>query len=314
MTTDTGVVVVMNPGSGGGKVGRFQLVERTGRYGATVRMTGPGQRAAWLARQAVEDGAAMLGVAGGDGTVSAVAAVAADAGLPLVVIPAGTRNHFARDLGLDIGDPARALEALRDGEPARVDLGVVNSHAFVNNVSFGIYAEALLEPEYREAKARTLAAIAPRYLEGQQWVDASVDAPGERIEYPQVVLVSNNAYHLGTPRYLGRRFTLASGLLGAIVVKRPAGPPPPDLFARLRRDLRRHATTDSVETGIIAWAAAQVRLDGAAEHLPAGIDGEAATLRLPATCDIRPGALQLLLPRQRPGVPEPYPRGRHATA
>ncbi|MFF5211044.1 diacylglycerol/lipid kinase family protein [Streptosporangium sp. NPDC000396] len=260
MTTDAGVVVVMNPGSGGGKVGRFRLVERAGRYGATVRMTGPGQGAAWLARQAIENGAAVLGVAGGDGTVSAVAAVATDAGLPLVVIPAGTRNHFARDLGLDLGDPARALEALGDGEPVRVDLGMVNSHVFVNNVSFGIYAEALLEPEYREAKARTLAAIAPRYLAGQQWVDASVEAPGERIEHPQVVLVSNNAYHLGTPRYLGRRFTLASGLLGAIVFKRPAGPPPPDLFVRLRRDLRRHATGHSAETGIVAWAAAQVHL------------------------------------------------------
>ncbi|MET9344473.1 diacylglycerol kinase family protein [Nonomuraea sp. NPDC003804] len=304
MTTDAGVVVVMNPGSGGGKVGRFRLVERAGRYGATVRTTGPGQGAAGIARQAVADGAAVLGVAGGDGTVSAVAAVAADAGLPLVVIPAGTRNHFARDLGLDLGDPARALEALHDGEPVRVDLGVVDSHVFVNNVSFGIYAEALLEPEYREAKARTLAEIAPQYLKGQQWVEASVQAPGERIEHPQVVLVSNNAYHLGTPRHLGRRFTLASGLLGAIVFKRPAGPPPPDLFVRLRRDLRRHAIGASAETGIVAWAAAQVRLDGPAGRLPAGIDGEAVELRLPATCGIRPGALRLLLPRRRPGVPQ----------
>ncbi|GAA2324193.1 diacylglycerol kinase family protein [Nonomuraea roseoviolacea subsp. roseoviolacea] len=303
MTTDAGAVVVMNPGSGGGKVGRFRLVERAGRYGAAVRLTGPGQGAAWLARQAVEDGVAVLGVAGGDGTVSAVAAVAAEADLPLVVIPAGTRNHFARDLGLDLGDPARALEALGDGEPVRADLGVVNSHVFVNNVSFGIYAEALLEPDYREARARTLAAIAPRYLGGRQWVDASVDTPDESVEHPQVVLVSNNAYHLSTPRYLGRRFTLASGLLGAIVFKRPPGPPPPDLFARLRRDLRRNATTNAAETGIIAWAALQVRLDGPARLLPAGIDGEAVELHLPVTCDIRPGALRLLLPRRRPGVP-----------
>ncbi|HEV8563249.1 MAG TPA: acylglycerol kinase family protein [Actinophytocola sp.] len=99
-------VAVMNPRSGGGKMARFRLVERAG---AQVRLTDPSQDAASLARIAIAEGARVLGVAGGDGTVSAVAAVAAEAQRPLVVIPAGTRNHFARDLGLDITDPASAL-------------------------------------------------------------------------------------------------------------------------------------------------------------------------------------------------------------
>jgi diacylglycerol kinase family enzyme len=156
-----------------------------------------------------------------------------------VVVPAGTRNHFARDLGLDIKNPARALTALLDAEPVRVDLGVVGSRVFVNNVSFGFYAEALLEPGYRAAKARSFASVAPRYLEGQRWVPASVAAPGETIERPQVVLVSNNPYHLATLRSLGRRFSLSSGLLGVVVIKRPADPPPPpDLLPRMRHELR----------------------------------------------------------------------------
>jgi diacylglycerol kinase family enzyme len=309
--TDAGVVVVMNPRSGGGKVERFGLMERLERLGARVSVTSAGQAAAWLARQAIEDGADVLGVAGGDGTVSAVAAVAADADRPLVVIPAGTRNHFARDLGLDIRNPARALSALLDGEPVRVDLGVVQSRVFVNNVSFGIYAEALLEPGYREAKTRTFASIAPQYLEGQRWVDASVDAPGETIDFPQVVLVSNNPYHLATPRYLGRRFTLNAGRLGVVVIKRPAELlPPPDLLARLRRDLRRHAIEGSPDAAVMTWSAAQVTLRGAVSHLAAGIDGEAVALHLPVTCDIRPAALQVLLPRQRPGIPEEPAPGR----
>ena len=150
----------MNPRSGGGKVARFQLVERAESMGALVRLIGDDDDVASLARRAVEEGAEVLAAAGGDGTVSTVAAVAAEADRPLLVVPAGTRNHFARDLGLDIRNPASALEALRGGESARVDLGFVDSRAFVNNVSFGVYAEALLNPHYREAKARAVVSVA----------------------------------------------------------------------------------------------------------------------------------------------------------
>ena len=157
----------MNPRSGGGKVDRFRLAEVAGLGGARVLLTGPDQDAGTLARRALAEGAEVLGVAGGDGTVSTVAAVAAAAGRPLLVVPAGTRNHFARDLGLDIHDPAAALQALHDGERVRVDLGFVADRPFVNNVSFGVYADALLTPGYREAKARALVDTAGPYLQGQ---------------------------------------------------------------------------------------------------------------------------------------------------
>jgi diacylglycerol kinase family enzyme len=290
-------VVVMNPRSGGGKVARFALVQRAQALGAQVRLTGPDQDAASLARIAIAEGAGVLGVAGGDGTVAAVAAVAAEAGRPLVVIPAGTRNHFARDLGLNIRNPASALAALRTGEPTPVDLGQVGSRVFVNNVSFGAYADALLTPGYREAKARTFAEIAPGYVQGEQRVDAVVDTPEGPIDCPQVVLVSNNPYHIATVRQLGRRFALDTGRLGAIVVKRPAGPPPPDLLPRLRRELSQgHA--GPAGAGVITWMAARITLHGTTAQLPAGLDGEAVLLDLPIVCEIRPGALQVLLPRR----------------
>jgi diacylglycerol kinase family enzyme len=313
-STAGGAVVVMNPRSGGGKVARFRLVERTQAAGAQVRLTDPDRNAASLARAAIAEGARVLGVAGGDGTVSAVAEVAAEARRPLVVIPAGTRNHFARDLGLDLTNPASALTALGTADVAPVDLGRVGSRVFVNNVSFGAYADALLTPGYREAKARTFAEIAPGYLVGQQWVDAIVDTPQGPVESPQVVLISNNPYHTSTPRQLGRRFALDTGQLGGIVLKRPAGAPPPDLLPRLRRELRRQGYAGPPGEGVITWTAARITLHGAAAQLPAGIDGGAVLLDLPVVCEIRPRALQVLLPPQRAGIPARPGPGRRVTA
>ncbi|MBO3752195.1 NAD(+)/NADH kinase [Streptosporangiaceae bacterium NEAU-GS5] len=290
-----GAVVVMNPRSGGEKVARFGLVERAEAAGAQVRLTGPDQDPASLARAAIAEGATVLGVAGGDGTVAAVAAVAAEAQRPLVVIPAGTRNHFARDLGLNIANPASALAALDTGDVASIDLGWVGSRVFVNNVSFGAYADALLTPGYREAKARAFAEIAPGYLGGHEFVDAIVDTPQGPVEYPQVILVSNNPYRLSPPRRLGRP-TLDSGLLGGIVLKRPAGALPPVLLPRLRRELRQ-GDAGQTDEGVITWTAPRITLHGAAARLPAGIDGEVVLLDLPIVCEIRPGALQVRVPR-----------------
>ncbi|CAM5722936.1 diacylglycerol kinase family protein [Streptomyces hirsutus] len=304
------VVIVTNPRSGGGKPARYGLVQRAEDMGAQVWMTSADEDAASLARNAVQQGAQVLGVAGGDGTVSAVAAVAADTGRSLVVIPAGTRNHFARDLGLDVRDPAQALGALVDGEPARVDLGVLGPRVFVNNVSFGMYADALLEPGYREGKKRAFAAVAPDYLKGKQWVEACVDTPWEAVEFPQVVLISNNPYHLATPRWLGRRFSLSTGLLGGIVLKRPTETPP-DLLRHLRSELRRHKRgLGPAGEGAVVWSASGITLHGDVRHLDAGIDGEAVTLPLPVMCGIRPGALRVLLPKDRPGIPPERVPGR----
>src|SRR3954452_2316883 len=196
-------VLVMNPRSGNGAVARFGLVEAAEHLGVEALLTSAEQDAASLARRAVAEGAEVLGVAGGDGTVSAVAAVAAGADLPLLVVPAGTRNHFARDLGLDVHRPATALAALDGGEEARVHLGSVGGRTFVNNVSFGVYADALLTPGYRQSKGYAFASVAGPYLEGRQWVDADVETPRGTVQRPQLILVSNNAYHFETAHHLG---------------------------------------------------------------------------------------------------------------
>ena len=158
--------LIMNPRSGGGKVVRFGLREKAEALGAEVAvLEGPGTvDVAQLARDAVARGADLLGVAGGDGTQALVAAVAAQHDVPLLVISAGTRNHFALDLGLDREDPSTCLEALRDGVELRVDLGDVNGRPFVNNVSFGAYAAIVERPEYRDEKLKTTLDLLPDLL------------------------------------------------------------------------------------------------------------------------------------------------------
>jgi diacylglycerol kinase family enzyme len=184
-----------------------------------------------------------------------------------------------------------------------VDLGAVQSHTFVNNVSFGLYADALLEPGYREAKARSFASVTPAYLEGHRSISARIETPSETIEAPQVVLVSNNPYHLATLRFLGHRFSLRTGMLGVVVVKHQPVPPPPALVADVHRDLRHTGGADVPGSGVVVWSATEVGLHGDGSILPAGIDGEPVQLRLPITVRVRPSALTVHLPADRPGAP-----------
>ena len=169
-------------------------------------LEGPGTvDVAALARKAVADGADLLGVAGGDGTQALVAGIAAEHGLPFLVISAGTRNHFALDLGLDREDPASCLEALTDGEELRVDLGVIAGRTFVNNASFGAYAEVVRSPAYRDDKRGTTLQMLPDLLKGHQGARLSARAGGARIEGPQALLVSNGPYEMSDVAGLGRR-------------------------------------------------------------------------------------------------------------
>ena len=179
--------LIMNPRSGGGKVGRFGLKEKAEALGAEVALLeGPGTAdVAALARKAVADGADLLGAAGGDGTQALVAGIAAEHDLPFLVISAGTRNHFALDLGLDRDDPATCLTALTDGEELRIDLGVIGDRTFVNNASFGAYAEVVRSPAYRDDKRRTTLEMLPDLLKGQAGARLSARAGDTGIDAPQ---------------------------------------------------------------------------------------------------------------------------------
>ncbi|MFJ5800999.1 diacylglycerol/lipid kinase family protein [Streptomyces decoyicus] len=298
--------LIMNPRSGGGKVERFHLADKARALGAEVVVLDPArpQDVAELARRAVDDGVDLLGVAGGDGTQALVAGVAAAHGVPFVVICAGTRNHFAMDLGLDREDPSACLQALTDGVELRVDLGFIDvgeptpegrGRVFVNNASFGAYATVVQSPAYRDDKARTTLQLLPDLLTHHSGPRLKVHADAVTVDEPQAVLVSNNPYRVGDPAGLGRRERLDSGVLGVLGVK-------VDNAVQAASMLRGRRGP-----GLTSTAAQEVVVDADAPAIPAGVDGEALTVPAPVRCWTAPGALRVRLPRHRPGVPRGKP-------
>jgi len=248
-----------------------------------------------LARRAVADGADLLGVAGGDGTQALVAGVAAEHNLPLLVISAGTRNHFALDLGLDREDPSRCLDALDAGVELRVDLGFIGGRPFVNNASFGAYAAVVQSSAYRDGKTRTTLDLLPELLADQQGSRLVAKTGMLTVNGPQAVLVSNNVYGMGDIAGLGRRARLDRGRLGVLTVTVSSAVEAVRLLAGTR------------SRGLIRAAGLEVVVDADTPQIPVGVDGEALLLDTPVRCTIRPSSLRVRVPRDRPGVPDPKP-------
>ena len=281
-------VLFFNPKSGGGKAERFSLAEEARARGIEPIELGPPWDLERLVRDAVADGADGLAMAGGDGSQAIVAAIAAELDLPYACVPAGTRNHFALDLGVDRDDVVGALDAFVDGGERRVDLAEVNGRVFVNNVSLGLYAEAVQRDGYRDAKLRTLLDTVPDVVRpdsgdlGLRW-----SGPGGHAHDSGVaVLVSNNRYRLGRAVGSGTRPRIDDGLLGMTVVGAPSGRESGD--RRLQRPWRE-------------WSAPTFAVD-ADRPVPAGIDGEALVLEPPLTFHIRPGVLRVRIARKHPGA------------
>jgi diacylglycerol kinase family enzyme len=233
-------------------------------------------------------------MAGGDGSLADVAAVAAAHGLPFVCIPVGTRNHFALDLGVDRQDVPGALDAFTDGVERLIDVGEVNGRIFLNNASLGIYGEAVRQAAYRVTKVRTLAETAQKVLgpSGRMPALRLVDDTGREHARLAVLLVSNNPYAPG----LATRPTLASGQLGILVLDTP--------------EERQHPPGR-------AWSAPHLEVQApAAVH--AGIDGEAVELVPPLEFSVRPAALRVRISARHPGASPvariPSPGSRRAAA
>lgn len=279
-------VVLINPRSGDGAAARAGLAEAARERGLEVVVLAPGEDLEELVRATVGRGADGLAMAGGDGSQALVAAIAAEHELPFVCIPAGTRNHFALDLGVDRDDVVGALDALAPGAGERViDLAEVNGRTFVNNVSLGAYAEAVSHSGYRESKLGTLLDSVADNLGPDahptrlRWRDAD----GVEQTSVALMLVTNNPYRLGPVLGAGTRPRLDSGELGIIDFvsshQRVLAPAP-----RWRQE---------------SVADLEIRAEGA---VPLGIDGEAVTLDSPLHFRSRPAALRVLIAGQHPGA------------
>jgi diacylglycerol kinase family enzyme len=250
-------VLLVNPRAGSAQAAE-QLYAEAMRLGIGAHVLEPGEDAAELARGV---GVGAIGIAGGDGSLAQVAAVAVERGVPFVCIPLGTHNHFARDVGLDRDDPIGALEAF-GGVERRVDVGRVNGRLFLNNVSLGAYA-ALVDEEQRAGRLRALLrATRRRRLE--------LEIDGSQVS-ARIVVVGNNAYKL-EPLALGVRERLDEAVLHLGIAR--------DWLPRTWVDRR----------------AARVRIAAPVPRLSAAIDGEPVALETPLDFEVEPEALRLLLP------------------
>jgi diacylglycerol kinase family enzyme len=261
-----GGFLIVNPRSGDGRAGTGELLEETHRRGIRTHVLEEGDDPAEVARKADTEA---LGVAGGDGSLAAVADVALERDLPLVCVPFGTRNHFARDLGLDRNDPIAALDAFGGGGERRVDVGRAGERLFLNNVSLGLYARLVHRREHHRRRRVALARARSWLilLTHREPLGITIDG---RPEDTQLVLVANNSYELELPT-LGARNRLDEGLLYLYVVGGPAS----------GKSGRRFA------------------IDAAAGQLEAAVDGEPEILATPVEFRIEPRALRVLVPPPR---------------
>jgi diacylglycerol kinase family enzyme len=290
-------VLIMNPWSGGGKVEKWDLVEECRSRGIEPVVLKRGDDLLQLADDAVARGADVIGMAGGDGSQALVASVASRHDVPHVCIPAGTRNHFALDLGLDRDDVVGALDAFGEALERRIDLATVNGRVFVNNASMGIYAKIVQSPEYRDAKLKTAAAMLPDMLgDGAEPFDLRFAGPdGAEVPTAHMILVSNDPYELDHLDGRGSRPRLDSGRLG-IATARIANAREAVEFTQCEAMGRIRSFS-----GWSEWDTPRFEINSSGP-VEIGIDGEATSIEPPLVFESRPAALRLRIPTHARGV------------
>ena len=272
-------VLIINPGSGGGKANKIGLASAATALGIETIVRKKGEKIPELANSAVDRGADHLLIAGGDGSQARVANVAIKRGVAFSCVPSGTRNHFAMDLGLDRSDPKKALSAAFDGVEFKVDVGRIAKRLFVNNVSFGVYAEALADPDYRAHKAKSIADAAAAKAEHPE-DGLSVTAPDGTVHDDiGMLLASNNPYqYIGAPDFAGRA-ALDTGLVGVIMADRSAVNPSGISGSEIKE-----------------WTTQKLTVESAQKKVPVGIDGSLHKVKAPVDVRIDRAALRVVLP------------------
>jgi diacylglycerol kinase family enzyme len=287
-------VLFMNPRSGGGKAEHADLAEECRRRGIEPVVLEPGEDWPQRVREVAASGADVLGMAGGDGSQAMVATIAAEMGLPMVVVPAGTRNHLALDIGLDRDDVVGALDAYGSAVERGMDLAEVNGRVFVNNVSLGLYAAIVRSPEYRDNKVDTTLSTLPQVIgPGTEPFDLRFRGlDGADHEGAHLIQISNNPY--GETRGFGSRPQLDTKLLGIItLVLGDAGSAAAFLAALATGHPERFP-------GYATWSTPtfDVTSDG---PIDVGLDGESQVLDPPLHFRVRPDQVRIRLPRSAPG-------------
>ena len=257
-----GGFLIVNPRAGDDRPTPDELVGEARSRGLATHLLGDGEDPARVARAA---DAEAIGIAGGDGSLAAIAEVAIERGLPFVCVPFGTRNHFARDLGLDRTDPIGALDAF-GGDARRIDVGYVGERLFLNNVSLGIYARLVHRRERHRRRRQALARLRAWLIVLTHREPLGITIDGEA-EESRLVLVANNAYDLDLPT-IGARERLDEGVLHLYVLR----------------------------GGVDERRGERFVVDARGRRLQAAVDGEPALLETPLEFRIAPRALRVLVP------------------
>jgi diacylglycerol kinase family enzyme len=283
--------LIINLKSGGGKAERLDLAGEARRRGIEPIILRPGDDLLELAESAIARGAQVIGMAGGDGSQALVATVAARREIAHVCVPAGTRNHFALDLGLDRDDVVGALDAFSDGVERRIDLARVNDRVFVNNASLGVYAKVVQSDAYRDAKLETWTRMLPDLLgSGAEPIDLEFATPdGTVYDDAPLVLVSNNPYELTHLSGAGTRERIDMGKLGIVAARVRSTDVSKLVALELVGQAERYP-------GLLSWSAPEFVVRSASP-VQIGLDGEALVLDPPLRFVSLPGALRVRLPR-----------------
>jgi len=287
--------LIINPKSGDGRAIKAGIDDLAREKGIVVMVTKRGDDIETLARKAVAQGADVLGISGGDGSIGAVVKVALQHELPVVVLPGGTRCHFARDLGLD---PKRIVDSLAgfEGVERLIDVGVINGRTFLNNVSFGMYADIVDHPEYRDNKLEVSRTVVRELVSGERKpYPLRFHHQSQKFTSAVQVLVSVNEYQTFNLLELGHRIRLDGGVLQVTAITR--------LNGEMVRQLLASASTDAIRKqhklkDFYQWTARAFTITGDGGSLVAGVDGERETYTTPVHVVIRPQALSVYVPAE----------------
>jgi YegS/Rv2252/BmrU family lipid kinase len=294
-------VVILNERSGAClKAGGSHSADAIGRafaaegVEADVRCI-PAQKISAEVKAAITRGVDTIVAAGGDGTINAVASVLVGRDVPLGVLPMGTLNHFAKDLGIPL-DIAEAVKVIALNHSVAVDVGEVNRREFLNNSSLGVYARAVIERDHTQNRlgiakwpAMALAAIKTFRLAPMLHVRLDMNGRVIRLKTP-LVFVGNNRYRLELPQ-IGARDRLDEGVLSIYVATAHTR------WGMLKLLFRAAFGKLRESRDFEAMYAKEVWIETRHRRLHVAIDGEVVRLHPPLHYRIRPGALRVFIPR-----------------
>jgi diacylglycerol kinase family enzyme len=291
------VEVIIHAGSGTSSKDeapeRFTELFRRGGIEARISLVRNGESPVELARRAVQDGAATIVAGGGDGTINAVASTLIGTDISLGVLPLGTLNHFAKDLGIPL-DLDAAVQTIIANHTIQVDVGDVNGHIFLNNSSLGLYPSLVHQREQKQrlghGKWPAFVWAAFIVMRRYPFLDVRLKTDGREISTRTAfVFIGNNEYEMESFN-IGRRVRLDAGQLSLYFSHRTGR------FGLVMLGLRAFLGHVDRIKEFVAMRTTEVSIDTRRDRIRVSTDGEVVMMKPPLRYRVRPGALRVVVP------------------